>query len=240
MSRKNPVPGVYAAIDLGTGKVYVGSSVDVPTRVSRHRHQLRYGVHPNAALQAAWDRCGGRSLLFKVLERCGESEVKTREQYWMDTLLSYAPGFGYNACPFADGSGHSEETRRKMSAAMTGRRASPETRAKIGAYHRGKTIPPEQRALASAALRGRKHSAETKAKIGAAHRGKTQPPGAVAATAARLRGRKLSEAVREKMRQSQLRRYQDPLLREIKARHLRSLLRGDDGRVLPRGGGVGK
>lgn len=74
--------------------------------------------------------------------------------------------------------GHSPETRAKMSAARQGFKFSAESKAKISASHKGKKMSPESIAKRSATNKGKKRkpnskpvSAETKAKMSASRLG---------------------------------------------------------------------
>lgn len=58
--------GVYQILCLPTGKVYVGSAVDLYGRWRDHRRYLRQGIHHNKYLQAAWDKYGEESFEFWV------------------------------------------------------------------------------------------------------------------------------------------------------------------------------
>ncbi len=60
--------GVYQIRCVPTGKIYIGSAVDLKARWDGHRRRLRRGVHHNAHLQYAWDKYGEASFEFSVLE----------------------------------------------------------------------------------------------------------------------------------------------------------------------------
>ena len=78
------------------------------------------------------------------------------------------------------GNNHSEETRRKMSAALKGRTFSAEARLKMSAAKRGKNLSDETRKKISESnngennpMYGKHHSAETRKKMSEALKGRT-------------------------------------------------------------------
>ena len=133
----NNVSGVYAIVH-DSGKLYVGSAVDVWNRNRQHTGYLRAGKHHSRHLQNAWNKYGENQFHFAVIEECRPAHLIRREQYWMDELRPE-----YNIASFAGapmtGHAHSPETRANISAAMMGNKNSlghkhtPEARAKISA-----------------------------------------------------------------------------------------------------------
>jgi group I intron endonuclease len=98
----------------------------------------------------------------------------------------------------------SDETRRKIAAAHTGRKRSAETCAKIGATHKGMKHTEEAKAKMSKGHAGKKLSAEHKAKISAALSGRG--PLSKGNT-----GNKLSAETKAKISAAHLRRRQDKM-----------------------------
>lgn len=119
--------GVYAILNNENGKLYIGSSADLDNRKSFHFQGLRRGVHSNSHLQYAFDRYGGDSFQFLVVEIVGDRNLLLeREQYWLDLSRSYAPQNGYNITLTATGGSNpgrvfTEAHRRKISDVQKGR-----------------------------------------------------------------------------------------------------------------------
>jgi group I intron endonuclease len=161
--------GIYAITHVASGRVYVGSAVDVTMRWHIHRHHLNHGTHHAIRLQTAWAEAGAKAFTFSVLEAVAlKADLLTREQWWIDELNALFLGSGFNSCPVAGsplGTKHSDETKAKMRAAKLGKPAPWNVR----------THTKEQNERHSAALTGRKRkpmTAETKAKMAAVHTGK--------------------------------------------------------------------
>ncbi len=89
--------GVYAWINLVNGKVYVGSSRNIPKRRAEHLRFLRNGNHHSPHLQAAWDSYGRDAFAFEVLEPVEDPIwLEARETTWMLRLQAFHKECGYN------------------------------------------------------------------------------------------------------------------------------------------------
>lgn len=135
--------GIYQILNAINGKRYIGSAASLRQRWMAHRSALRLGRHCNGHLQRAWNLYGGKTFVFSVLEYVSDIEgLVEREQYYMDALRPE-----YNLSPTAGSSlglvrgPQSEEHRRKISEANTGRMWSEEARQKLSAALRGENNP---------------------------------------------------------------------------------------------------
>jgi hypothetical protein len=80
----DPVPGVYAIVQISTQKTYVGASKNMQRRITEHVSKLRGGYHPCVLLQQAWNETGESDFEFCALEVLTSSEVlRDREYYWL-------------------------------------------------------------------------------------------------------------------------------------------------------------
>jgi group I intron endonuclease len=117
--------GVYQILCVPTGKVYVGSSINMAERWWEHRWDLRRQTHHSRYLQRAWDKYGDEAFEFSVLENIDDQNLlMEREQLWMDITRCYERDYGYNLSREVGttrGVKPSEETRAKMSAARKGK-----------------------------------------------------------------------------------------------------------------------
>jgi group I intron endonuclease len=173
--------GVYSILNNVNGKRYVGSSVDIETRMLTHRSKLRTGKHHSSKLQRAWDKYGESAFEFSVSLLCAGDNCFMYEQIFIDFYES-AGRRGYNVAPNAGGTRglvHSEESKRKSSISNTGKKRSAETKARVSVAKRGVPHKPG----ANAAKIGRKQSAET-----------------IEKRVSKLRGKALSDEHKEKLR----------------------------------------
>ncbi len=175
------VSGIYAAIHRDSGMCYVGSSVNIGTRLNAHLRAAEKGspFYFHKAIRLL----GAESFDFEVLERCNTDAIRRREQFYI-VLMDAASIDGFNTMTTTAATyGHamSDATKARLSALNKGRKfteahktkirmakrnISPETRARLSESHKNPSL--ELRARMSQRSKGRKHSAETKAKISAA------------------------------------------------------------------------
>jgi group I intron endonuclease len=183
--------GVYKITNKDNGLVYFGQAVQLATRAMQHEKALVKNKHDNRHLQFAWNHYGSDAFEFEVIAVYPErTERDAAEQALIDE--HYGPGC-YNIMkkvrPERTTYSHTpEETRAKQSAAMKGKKHSPEHRAAIGAAHIGKKRSPETCAAMSAARKGKKHSPEHRAAVIAANKAKKLSPEYRAAMSAALKG----------------------------------------------------
>ena len=151
--------GVYKVVNISNGKTYVGSAIDIDRRWRRHKNDLLKGVHHNALLQRAWDKYCENDFEFILIEETEKGSLIKREQHYIDSLkpkynISQIAGSNYG-CRWT----LSEETKRKISESLRGRKQSAEHIRHLSLSHFGK----------QSGFKGRKHSEEAKMKNRLAH-----------------------------------------------------------------------
>lgn len=238
MSPRSVTSGVFV-LYLATspsGKRYVGiTSRSVADRWWEHLQEAR-AKRSNRALHNAIRKYGAASFVLTELDRADSwQELCVKEREAIAKFGTAAPA-GYNLTTGGDGfrGRHSEATRRKMriahlgrvksaehrrnlSAALKGRRHSPEVIAKILATKRGKPLSAAQiKGLAKMHAQnvGRVPTLEHRKKVSDANRGKSKPTlrGVPLSTERRAKisaansGKPLSAAHREKLRLAWIRR----------------------------------
>lgn len=179
--------GVYRITHIDSGTTYIGRAArSFRIRWINHKSDLRRGVHSNRHLQCAWNKYGEDAFEFIILESIDSlRRLEEREQFWLDTYR--ARGSVYNVGMIADkptlGYNHTEEAKRKMSAAHKGVPLSEEHKHNIGKANKGRPNPmlgckrtQETRYKISEALVGRKLSAQHCLAISRVHKGMKMPP----------------------------------------------------------------
>jgi group I intron endonuclease len=115
--------GIYMWFNLVNGKVYVGSSSNVPRRKSHHISKLKVGKHHNAHLQAAWNKYGQANFDFIVIEVVEDLLwLRAREHAWILRLQAANRKLGYNTSEDA-WAVTSNETKAKLRQAWIARKA---------------------------------------------------------------------------------------------------------------------
>jgi len=235
MSRDSfATPGIYEIRNMLNGKQYVGSSVNIRTRLGEHVNDLNKGKHHNARLQHAWNKYGAGAFAFDVLEVVGDvKNLIEREQCWLDAL---APQYNlYLNARSRLGIPHSAETKARISAAKmnpsqetrdriseANRNRSLEARARMSESHRGKILSEETKAKIAEANRQRGY--EFYAEVGAKRRGHRHSPESIAKMRQVQAGKQISNEQREKLRAANLgKRHSEDTKAKMRAAHARRL-----------------
>lgn len=109
--------GIYT-ISSPSGKLYIGSAINLARRKIQHFHGLRNKVHANSILQKAFNKYGEENLIFKEIIHCSVANLLLYEQIAID---AFEPA--YNIAKIAGSSlgiKRSESTKMKLSLAKTG------------------------------------------------------------------------------------------------------------------------
>ncbi len=96
--------GVFQIRNMVNGKVFVGSGLDLPGIMNRHRFELTLGGHRNKELQADWHEFGSANFVFEILDQLAPREIAeaelradlvSLEDLWLEKLQPFAAR-GYN------------------------------------------------------------------------------------------------------------------------------------------------
>jgi hypothetical protein len=102
--------GVFQVRNTLSGKVFLGSTADLPSMLNRQRAQLQMGAHPNRMLQADWRAQGASAFAFEVLDTLTPSDdagydpredLHTLEAMWLAKVAPFGER-GYNTESKAD------------------------------------------------------------------------------------------------------------------------------------------
>lgn len=80
----NKISGVYKITNTVTGDFYIGSSKNTKRRWYNHKCESTWKKNPNSSLYQDMQKYCVDKFKFEVLEET--TELKQREQYWMDIL----------------------------------------------------------------------------------------------------------------------------------------------------------
>ena len=100
--------GVYRIHNTRDDRSLVGRSVDLPSILNRERVSLKFGNHPNAALQRDWTTLGPDAFVFEVLDTIKApdeqpdydptDDLRVLEELWIERLeLVGERGYGRRA-----------------------------------------------------------------------------------------------------------------------------------------------
>jgi group I intron endonuclease len=161
--------GIYKIINVINNKFYVGSSVDLRKRKSKHFSELRHAKHNNKHLQRAWDKYGESSFIFVIIEELTrDDDLLAAENIWLKPHVGknycynigrdatapslgmcgeLSPTWGRKRTPEElaaqsfKGKKHREESKEKIRTFLIGKPKSTEVRAKISATLSGAGNP---------------------------------------------------------------------------------------------------
>lgn len=92
----NKTSGIYKITNQLNGKVYIGQSVDLHTRLTNHI-KASLGITGNIAHQLVHDvmkENGLDNFTFEVVEKCEKEQLNKKEKLWIETCSSDT--YGYN------------------------------------------------------------------------------------------------------------------------------------------------
>jgi len=214
------ISGIYAIRNVGDSKLYIGSSNNLPVRWRAHRNELRRDCHRNKYLQNAWNKYGEVSFEFYVLERCDESALLAREDYYLAAHKTLDEKYGYNLVE-AERHVVSQRARENIRKSARSRRKPPpfsaEHRKHIGDTWRGKSFSDEHKRKMSEAAKGKIMSDEACAHMSEAHKGEIHSPEHKRKISEIMKGKKLGEAHRKNTRAGILRWWADRKAKEAVA-----------------------
>lgn len=210
-SGTNRKSGVYRITCIESGRVYIGSAVNIGGRIRGHIHDLNRRRHANRFLQRAWDKYGPDGFTVEVVEFCSPESLLDREQSVMDAHDCVQPK-GFNIQPFARSSlgvKRSPEHIKLMRDRAQGKPLSPETRKKISEALkiacRGKKVPWSMIEKARIHNTGRPLTEIQRQRMSEARKGKPRPDGLMQKLAEFNRGKKRSVETIEKIKATKLR-----------------------------------
>lgn len=105
----NKIIGIYQITCTVNGKRYIGQSIDIRRRFSQHRRK------PPDKMIRDFEQYGANAFKFEILEECVVEKLTTREDFYLYLLK---PEYNIRS----EGQGFSEETRKKISIANTGKK----------------------------------------------------------------------------------------------------------------------
>lgn len=164
------VSGIYRIINIVTGKMYIGQSLDVKNRIRVHRYQLKKGNHGNDFLSRSYNIHGASNFIYEILytieDKTKEQAIhilNEKEEYFINKYNSFVNG--YNLTSGGGNKIFSEESIAKMSASHIGQTQSLKCRQMSSERMKNRIVSDETKRRLSVALAGKKHSTESKQKM---------------------------------------------------------------------------
>ena len=144
---------IYKTINLVNGKIYIGQ------HCGSNPNYIGSGILISKAIK----KYGRENFKREILEYCDNVDhMNEREIIWIARYDSTNPLIGYNLA--RGGGGLTEESIKKMSKAMRGKKHSEETKKKLSEAWKGRKVSEESKKKMSEARKGKKLSEQTKKK----------------------------------------------------------------------------
>ena len=177
---------VYKIINISNGNFYIGSTTQSKNRYRTHIRLLNANKHHCPHLQAAWNKYGPDSFIFKVVQEVTDtSEVHQFEQQWLNA--HHGTPQCYNYAKYTDNSNRgvprAEPHKVKISVAlkeyykthahpMIGKQHSDESKQLMRDNRKGKPVSESHKQKLRDANIGKKASDSTRQKLSEQRKGK--------------------------------------------------------------------
>lgn len=110
------ISGVYTITNTKTNEIYVGSATRyISTRFGDHRRKLDRKIHGNTHLQRSYSKYGKEAFKFEILELYPSHLCVSMELYWINMLDTFHNGFNMSIPNVNGGFRLSNESRKIMS-----------------------------------------------------------------------------------------------------------------------------
>lgn len=196
MPRARVISAVYV-LEHTSGAFYIGATADLARRWSSHKSNLRDGCCNNPGLKELAAQHGLSGFSIRVLAEIERPLLEYYETRALDAYLANPQCLNVSPRGYVP----SEEHRRKIARAMTGKQASAETRHRRSVALRG--VPKSEEARRNMSLAGKPNhrrgytlSAEARANISSTRRAR------LASGEIKVKGYRLSEEHRRKLSES--------------------------------------
>lgn len=124
LDTKKHLVGVYCIKNTINNKVYIGSSVNLQKRITRHLTELKNFKHSNKYLEKSYHKYGPENFQLFLLEECNIESLIDKEIYYINLFNSLDKTYGYNlSIPKIHPTINSNDSYRKiLSLAKKGRK----------------------------------------------------------------------------------------------------------------------
>lgn len=165
--------GVYKITNILNNKIYIGSSINIKSRWSKHISDLDRNKHPNKHLQHSYNKYGKNKFIFSIELLCLPKYLLEYEQFYLDSLQ---PDYNYyKVAGSPRGRIVTEETRRKLSIANTGKKLAEKDRVRMQTVNIGRKRSKETKDKISIAAKCRSVSLETRKRMSESFSKRTYP-----------------------------------------------------------------
>ena len=190
--------GIYK-ITNPNGKIYIGQTIDFERRI-KHYKLLKCKEQPR--IHRSLIKYGVENHTFELIQECNKNNLTILERFYQELYKSTDKN-GLNCILVATdefSGGHSEESKKKISDKLKGRKANQNSIDAVIKYNKERILTDESRIKLGNGNRGKKQSAEWKDKLSKARKGLKRTEETKNKISESMSGRKLSEEHRLKLK----------------------------------------
>lgn len=169
---------IYCFHCLANGKKYIGKSISISTRLSRHRRNVEKKVITK--FYTAVRKYGWNSFIFGIIEECDSDILNDREIFYIEKYKTLIEG--YNMTSGGDGGTTwimSDNIKEKYAKRMKNFKHTDDAKKKISEANSGRKWSEDAKRKLSEKLKGKKGpiiSEEAKKKLSLERKGIPKPP----------------------------------------------------------------
>ena len=116
--------GIYSMTNIVNNKRLIGQTTNFRARFGRYNGLLVKGIYKNGHLQNAFKKYGTDNIRMELVNLCDRENLTEMENYFCKAFNTMDRNFGYNLKDPITHSMISEETRKRMSEKMMGKKHS--------------------------------------------------------------------------------------------------------------------
>jgi group I intron endonuclease len=159
--------GIYKLTCSINGKIYIGKSINIHTRLGQHRRCRGVYYFDFAIAKYGWDSFTVEILeIFENFDKSKDNAyLLERESFYIKLFDSANKAVGYNLCDYSTdrtGRKHSDETKMRMSLSHIGKKHTKESKIKMSRSQSGKKLTDEHKEKIRISNLGVPRSKETK------------------------------------------------------------------------------
>lgn len=194
---------IYKAVNKINGKMYIGQTINKLQR--RLRNHLNC---EKTAFSNALKKYGLSSFNLLIIENCNSrEELNEREMYWIKYYDCISPK-GYNLTSGGNGPVISEETKKKIGLANTGRKHSEETKKEFSRTRKGIRLSREHKEKIREARKYQIITESKKLQMSESAKRQWQNPSFREMMVTNAKSRTVSDETKQKYRESKLGKLQ--------------------------------
>jgi len=85
--------GIYKITNLVTNKVYIGSAINIDSRIKAHISKLKGNLHINKHLQSSYNKYGENNFKFELIREVSNNILRRAEQFYINKYQSINPKY---------------------------------------------------------------------------------------------------------------------------------------------------